>query len=161
MKILLTENIKKLGNIGDVINVKNGYARNYLFIQKKAIRLTKENKENLLIETNRIKNIHLEKNELILKHAQEIQKNPLVFVKQAENNGRLYGSVTSKDIARLLKMKFGIQILPEHIIIEYKIKEIGFHKINIELYKKNNIKFQILVSKSKEEAQKILSNEKL
>jgi len=160
MKVLLLEKIKKLGNIGDLVDVKDGYARNYLFARKKALRFTKENEERFEAEKEIIEKANVEKNKLATKYSKKISGKTLMFIRQAGDDGKLYGSVTNKDIASTFKSEFLIEVLVENIIINEKIKEIGFHDIVVELHAEVNAKLRLIVDRSKEEARNILDNEK-
>jgi large subunit ribosomal protein L9 len=160
MKVLLLEKIKKLGNIGDLVDVKDGYARNYLFMRKKALRFTKENEERFEAEKEIIEKANAEKNKLAAKDSKKISGKTLVFIRQAGDDGKLYGSVTNKDIANILKLEFSVEVSVENIIINEKIKEIGFHDIIVELHAEVDAKFRLIVARSKEEAKNTLDNEK-
>jgi len=83
-----------------------------------------------------------------------------MFIRQAGDDGKLYGSVTNKDIASTFKSEFLIEVLVENIIINEKIKEIGFHDIVVELHAEVDAKLRLIVARSKEEARNILDNEK-
>ena len=102
MKVILTSNIKKLGKVGDIVNVKNGYARNFLFPNKKALR---DNKKNIELFEKMKKEIALEENikkekaENMLKNLDNIKMN---FIKEADEKGQLYGSVSLKEIHKYL-----------------------------------------------------------
>jgi large subunit ribosomal protein L9 len=160
MKVLLLEKIKKLGNIGDLVVVKDGYARNYLFTRKKALRFTKENQERFEVEKEIIEKANAEKNKLAAKDSKKISGKTLVFIRQAGDDGKLYGSVTNKDIASTLKSEFSVGISVENIIINEKIKEIGFHDIVVELHAEVDAKLRLIVARSIEEAKNTLDNEK-
>jgi large subunit ribosomal protein L9 len=160
MKVLLLEKIKKLGNIGDLVVVKDGYARNYLFTRKKALRFTKENQERFEVEKEIIEKANAEKNKLAAKDSKKISGKTLVFIRQAGDDGKLYGSVTNKDIASTLKSEFSVEISVENIIINEKIKEIGFHDIVVELHAEVDAKLRLIVARSIEEAKNTLDNEK-
>jgi len=160
MKVLLLEKIKKLGNIGDLVNVKDGYARNYLFTRKKALRFTKENEEKFEAEKEIIEKANAEKNKLAAKNSKKISGKTLEFIRQAGDDGKLYGSVANKDIANILKSEFSVEVSVENIIINEKIKEIGFHDIIVELHAEVDAKLRLIVARSKEEAKNTLDNEK-
>ena len=99
MEVILLESLDKLGNVGDVVKVKGGFARNFLIPKKKALRANKENKEYFL----KIKNDLLEKNKKIMEDAESIVKKisnkEIVFIRNASDNGQLYGSVSPRDIS--------------------------------------------------------------
>ena len=146
MKIILTTNIKKLGKIGDLVNVKDGYARNFLLPNKMALR---ENKKNLdyyegIKEEIKIK----EKNKLeqAKKVIEDIKKLNIHFNKEADEKGQLYGAISKNEIINLLKEN-DIQIHSDDIIISEQIRSIGEHEIFVNPY--INIKESILIKVSK------------
>ena len=105
MDVILLESFNKLGKIGDVVNVKDGFARNYLIPQKKALRANKENKEHF----TKIKKELIEKNNKVIEEAKEslkkISGEEIVFIRNASDNGQLYGSVSPKDISSYFDQK--------------------------------------------------------
>ena len=131
MKVILTANIKKLGKIGDLVSVKDGFARNYLFPQKKALRENKKNIEHfekLKEEISAQEKITRENAENILKKLDDIK---IVFQKEADEKDRLYGSVSAKEIQAFLK---DVDIKIDDILIHKPIKSIGEHTISINPY---------------------------
>ena len=153
MEVILLESFDKLGQIGDVVNVKNGFARNFLIPQKKALRANKENKEKFL----KIKNDLLEKNKktveeskLILK---KIENKDIVFIRNASDNGQLYGSVSPKDIANYFNEK-KIGIKPSNINLHTSIKKIGIYDLNVKLHADVGCNLKINVATSEENAKK-------
>lgn len=133
MKVILTSNIKKLGKVGDLVNVKDGFARNYLFPQKKALRNTKNNLEQF----ENIKKDIIAKESQKRKDAENILKKLdgilIKFVREADDKGQLYGSVTLKEIYNFLLEK-DIKIDPDDILINQPIKSIGEHSVRINPY---------------------------
>jgi large subunit ribosomal protein L9 len=160
MKVLLLEKIKKLGNIGDLVDVKDGYARNYLFTRKKALRFTKENQEKFEAEKGIIEKANAEKSKLAIKNSKLIDGKTLVVIRQAGDDGKLYGSVTNKDITNILKLEFQVEVSLESIVLGEKIKEIGFYDITVELHAEVDAKMRLVVARSKEEAKNSLEAEK-
>ena len=160
MKVLLLEKIKKLGKIGDLVDVKDGYARNYLFTRKKALRFTKENQEKFEAEKEIIEKVNAEKSKLATKSSKLLDGKTLVVIRQAGDDGKLYGSVTNKDITNILKSEFQVEVSLESIVLGEKIKEIGFHDITIELHAEVDAKMRLVVARSKEEAKNSLEAEK-
>ena len=130
MKVILTTNIKKLGKIGDLINVKNGFARNFLFPQKKALRNTKNNKEYFNKIRNEInaKEAKNKDNALILLN--NLKNIKIEFIKEADENNQLYGAVSKKEIQKFLEEK-NIRLLSDDIKILQTIKSLGEHIIEI------------------------------
>ena len=150
MELILTSNIKKLGKIGDIVKVKDGYGRNYLLPNNKAVR---KNPENLLkLEETRKE---IEKKELLLKqNAEEVIKKltdiKIEFIKEADDNGQLYGSIQPKEILNAIKEK-SIDINAENIIIRKQIRSVGEHDIEINPYHDLSAKIKITVNSIKKE----------
>jgi len=150
MKVILTANIKKLGKIGDLVTVKDGFARNYLFAQKKALRENKKNIEyfeKLKKEIAAKEKIARDNVEKILKKLDSIK---IVFQKEADENDQLYGSVSAKEIQFYLSEK-DININFDDIQINKPIKSIGEHKISINPYDDLSKNIKVFVTKTKEQ----------
>ena len=146
MKVILTANIKKLGKIGDLVSVKDGFARNYLFPQKKALRENKKNIEHfekLKEEISAQEKITRENAENILKKLDDIK---IVFQKEADEKDRLYGSVSAKEIQAFLK---DVDINIDDILIHKPIKSIGEHTISINPYDDLSKDLKVFVTKIK------------
>ena len=146
MKVILTANIKKLGKIGDLVSVKGGFARNYLFPQKKALRENKKNIEHfekLKEEISAKEKITRENAENILKKLDDIK---IVFQKEADEKDRLYGSVSAKEIQAFLK---DVDINIDDILIHKPIKSIGEHTISINPYDDLSKDLKVFVTKTK------------
>ena len=146
MKIILTTNIKKLGKIGDLVNVKDGYARNFLLPKKMALR---ENKNNLDYYEKIKEEIKIKENnklELAKKTIEDIKKLNIHFNKEADEKGQLYGAISKNEIITLLKEN-DIKIHSDDIIISEQIRSIGEHEIFVNPY--IDIKESILIKVSK------------
>ena len=146
MKIILTTNIKKLGKIGDLVDVKDGYARNFLFPKKMALR---ENKKNLDYYEKIKEEIKIKENnklELAKKTVEDIKKLKIHFHKEADEKGQLYGAISKNEIINLLKEN-DIKIHSDDIIISEQIRSIGEHEIFVNPY--IDIKESILIKVSK------------
>ncbi len=134
MEVILLENIINLGNIGDKVKVRDGYGRNYLLKQGKALRFNKENqdlvdkqKEKLNKKNNEIKNKFKE-------IANIINNKTFTFIKESKDNGDLYGSIKPKEIASLIKEKSNAEIVPSQIILKDELNKIGLFKANINFH---------------------------
>ena len=145
MEIILLENILKLGNIGDKVTVKNGYGRNYLLKQNKALRFTKQNlelvnkkKEELNKKNNEIKNKFIETAKLI-------NNKTFTFFKESKENNELYGSIKPKEIANLIKEKSNAEVGPSQIDLKSELNKIGLYKVEINFHSevKANISIKI------------------
>ena len=159
MEIILLERIKRLGNIGDFVNVKDGYARNYLLVRNKALRVTAENRAKFEAQKELIEKNNAEKKAVALKHLDKIKDKIFVIIRQAGDDGRLYGSVTNKDVASILITNYSIDTPVENIILHGKIKEMGFHHITVELHADVEAKIRVVIARSQEEAKNELKKE--
>ena len=150
MEVILLERIEKIGKLGDVVKVKDGFARNYLLPQKKALRA---NKENIAIYDKQ-KKIYEEKNAALLKEVQSIAKNmtnlSISIRKQASESGQLYGSVAAREIADTIKLK-GHDIQTKQIQLNSVIKNIGVHEVKIALHPEVILSVKVKVLRSDEE----------
>ena len=133
MKVVLLENLKKLGNIGDIIDVKRGYARNFLISNKKAIYASKEN----IKEVEKIKNNLREKDEEKKKIAKEIflklNEKEFKIEKLSTENKELYGSVKPSEISKRINNELNIEIKPQNIQLKQEIKSLGDFVAKVEL----------------------------
>jgi len=147
MKVILTTNIKKLGKIGDLVNVKDGFARNFLFPNNMALR---NNKKNMSYYEN-IKEKMAEKEAVKLQESkeliQQIAKIKIVFKRESDDKNQLYGSITKKDILDFLSEN-NIKIKSDDLIIRNPIKSLGEHEIEINPYVDLSEKFKLLVEKN-------------
>jgi len=150
MQIILLENIKKLGKIGDIINVKRGYARNFLIKYNKALYASKEN----ITEVNKKKEELNKKDLEIKKSAKKIyeilNKKQFIIEKLITENDELYGSVKPKEISKIIKDSENIEIKPSQIDLEKEIKSIGGFNVKINLHAEIQAKILIQVEKSKD-----------
>ena len=151
MEVILLESLNKLGGIGDLVSVKDGYARNYLIPQKKALRANNENKEYF----SKIKQDLVEKNKKIIEDAklivQKISKLEVIFIRNASDNGQLYGSVSPKDVSNYFTEK-KINIKPTNVNFHDAIKKIGIYDINIRLHPEVGCNLRINIATSEENA---------
>ena len=134
MEIILLENIINLGNIGDKVNVKNGYGRNFLLKQGKALRFSKDN----LMLVSKKKNELNKKNNEIKNKFKEIVKlinnKTYVFNKESKENGELYGSIKPKEITNMIKEKAKADVSPSQIILKDELNKIGLFKVEINFH---------------------------
>ena len=147
MKVILTSNIKKLGKVGDLISVKNGYARNYLFPNNKALRENKKNIEYYEKIKEEIKN----KEEIKKNEAEDLLKNlkniSIKFSKEVDEKGQLYGTISKKEIQNFLAKK-EIKLQSDDIQINEPIKSVGEHIIYVNPYQDLSEKIIVVVTKS-------------
>ena len=151
MKIILSEKINNLGNLGDIVQVKPGFARNYLLPQGKAIRATKDNIE--IFEKER--SIREEENNKNKVEAEKLSKNmndvSLIILRPASETGLLYGSVSTRDISKLLQNK-DYSITHKQVILDKTIKELGIYNVEIKLHPEVSKDIKLNVARTEEEA---------
>lgn len=153
MEIVLLERIEKLGQMGDIVNVKSGYARNYLLRQGKARRATKENLAIFEVERAQI-----EANNLVLrKEADSVQEKldgtSYVVLRQAGEAGQLYGSVATRDIAQALT-EGGFTVTRNQVVLDTPIKLLGLHEVRVVLHGDVSANVTMNVARSEDEAQR-------
>ncbi len=147
MQVILLENIMKLGKIGDQVEVKNGFARNYLLRQGKALRASKENVEYVnkkKVELNKKNEEAKNQFELI---AAKISNKTLKFNKESKENGELYGSIKPKEVSSAFKTILDIEISPSQIDLRQEITQIGKYKININLHAEVSVNVNLSINK--------------
>ncbi len=146
MKVILKEDVQNLGQQGDVVEVKSGYARNYLMPQKLAILFTKQQKKSI-DEAHRVEERKLEREkdqlESVLKQVEDLS---LSLKMQSEEDSKLFGSVTKLDIVKLLEEN-GITIDKKYVDLSSPIKTLGEHKVNIMFTKEMSGSFTLTVEK--------------
>ena len=146
MKVILKEDVQNLGQQGDIVEVKSGYARNYLMPQKLAILFTKQQKKSIeeaqIVEKRKLER---EKDQLesVLKQVEDLN---LSLKMQSEEDDKLFGSVTKLDIVKLLEEN-GITIDKKYIDLSSPIKTLGEHKVNIVFTKEMSTSFTLVVEK--------------
>ena len=147
MKVILTTNIKKIGKIGDKVSVKPGFARNFLFPNKMALRENKKNAEYY----EKIKDEMKQNEEIKLNDAKKLMSNikklKIVFNKEADEKDQLYGSISKKEIIDFLQEK-NLKVKSDDIIIKNQIKSIGDHFIEINPYEGISEEFTVTVNKN-------------
>ena len=146
MKVILKEDVHNLGQQGDVVEVKPGYARNYLMPQKLAILFTKQQKKSIE-EAQRVEERKLEREkdqlESVLKQVEDLS---LSLKMQSEEDSKLFGSVTKLDVVKLLEEN-GITIDKKYVDLSSPIKTLGEHKVNIVFTKEMSASFTLTVEK--------------
>ncbi len=161
MKVILTEKITKLGNIGDTVEVKTGYARNYLLPNNKAMRCTKEN----------VALFEAKKAELVARHekakadaeskVEAVKNAKLHMIRQAGDTGQLYGSVSSRDIARELKEIAGVNVESAQVMLGSPIKSVGVFDTKIALHPDVIVDVKIYVAQTQDEIDALVAGKKL
>jgi len=153
MDIILLERIRKLGQMGDVVTVKDGFARNFLLPKGKALRANAANKERFDEERS-----HLEARNLELKTeasavGEKVDGRIFIAIRQAGDTGQLYGSVTSRDIAELMTNE-GVDVERNQILLTRPIKVLGLHEVMVGLHPEVEVKVTVNVARTSEEAER-------
>ena len=153
MQIILLERIEKLGGIGDVVTVKNGYARNFLLPNNKALRANEANRK--LFEANRakIEAENAERRSAAETRATEIESTQIVLIRQASNTGQLYGSVAVRDILDALAEIGVTGITKSMVVLERPIKALGLTDVKVKLHAEVAITIAVNVARSPDEAE--------
>jgi large subunit ribosomal protein L9 len=158
MEVILLERVAKLGQMGEVVRVKDGFARNFLLPQGKALRATKDNRAKF--ETMKA---HLETRNLELKGDAEkvsakLDGKSFIVIRQASETGQLYGSVSPRDIVGILETG-GFTVSRGQIALNTPIKTIGLHKVPVALHPEIEVSITINVARSNDEAERIARGE--
>src|ERR1700744_3965345 len=133
MDVILLERVEKLGAIGDVVTVKNGYARNFLLPNKKALRANAANKKVFEASRAQIEADNAKRREVAQGDAKGIDGKTITLIRQASNVGQLYGSVSARDLAEALEAD-GAKLTKSQIVLDKPIKSIGLHEVRVVLH---------------------------
>ena len=147
MQIILLENIMKLGKIGDQVEVKNGFARNYLLRQGKALRASKDNIEFVSKKKVELNKKNEEAKNQFKEIASKILNKTLKFSKESKDNGELYGSIKPKEVSSAFKDVLQVDINPSQIDLRQEITQIGKYKINVNLHAEVTVIVNLQVDK--------------
>ena len=161
MKVILTEKIAKLGNIGDTVDVRTGYARNYLLPNKKAMRFTRENVALFEAQKAEIIARHENAKKAAESKVDAVKNAKLHMIRQAGDTGQLYGSVSSRDIARELKEIAGVAIESSQVLLGAPIKSVGVFDTKIALHPDVVVDVKIYVAQSQDEIDALVAGKKL
>lgn len=158
MEVILLERIAKLGQMGEVVRVKDGFARNFLLPRGKALRATKENRSRFETMKVELEARNLELKSEAKKVAQKLDRQSFSVLRQAAEGGQLYGSVSPRDIAALASEK-GFALSRGQIALNTPIKTIGLHKVPVTLHPEVEVSINITVARNADEAERIARGE--
>jgi large subunit ribosomal protein L9 len=153
MDIILLERVEKLGQIGDVVSVKPGYARNFLLPKKKALRATKANISLFESQRTQIEAVNLELRKEAESVAGKLEGFSVVLIRQAGESGQLYGSATGRDIADAV-IESGVTIDRGQVKLERPIKTLGLHDVRIQLHPEVSVAITANVARSDDAAER-------
>jgi len=151
MEVILLERVEKLGAIGDVVRVKDGFARNYLLPRKKALRANESNRKLFEANRARIEEENAHRRSDAETAAKTVDGKAVQLIRQASNTGQLYGSVSARDIVEALEA-VGAKVNKSQVVLDRPIKAIGMHEVKIALHPEVAVTVKVNVARSPEEA---------
>ncbi|MEE2567175.1 50S ribosomal protein L9 [Hyphobacterium marinum] len=158
MQVILLERVENLGAMGDVVTVKNGFARNYLLPQDKALRATDANKARFEREREILEKRNAERRDEAAKSGEGVDGESYVLIRQAGENGHLYGSVTSRDVAEAVSTD-ALKVGRSQVVLDMPIKTLGLHEVRIRLHPEVTVTVTINVARTEDEAERQAAGE--
>ena len=152
MQIILLERIEKLGTIGDVVNVKDGYARNFLLPNKKALRANEANRKVFEANRAKIEADNADRRVAAEAHGKDVEGKTVVLIRASSNSGQLYGSVSVRDIVEALNEE-DANVTRSMIVLERPIKTIGMFDVRVSLHPEVSVGVKVNVARSPDEAE--------
>ena len=149
MEIILLENILNLGNVGDKVTVKNGYGRNFLLKQGKALRFNKENQEFVNKKKSELDKKNKELKNKFKEISNLINNKSFTFQKECKDNGDLYGSIKPKEICNLINETSKVEVAPSQIILKEELNKIGNFKLEVNFHSEVKAKITIKINQIK------------
>ena len=153
MQVILLERVAKLGQMGETVNVRDGYARNFLLPRGKALRATKTNKEHFETQRAQLEARNLERRSDAEKVGESLNGKSFTVIRQAGDTGVLYGSVSPRDLAEVVSAE-GFTVSREQFVLHNPIKAIGLHNVPVSLHPEVEVQVSINVARSPEEAER-------
>lgn len=153
MEVILLERIEKLGQMGDVVKVKPGFARNFLLPQKKALRANKDNLAFFEKQRAQLEAINLKRRDEAQAVAAKMEGLKVLMVRQAGEGGQLYGSVSGRDVAEAVKAA-GYTVLRNQVNLDNPIKTLGSYPVRVSLHPEVSVVVTVTVARSQEEAER-------
>ena len=151
MEVILLERVAKLGQMGDTVRVRDGYARNFLLSRGKALRATDGNKKHFETQRAQIEARNLEAKQEAASVAEKLEGQSFTIIRQAGESGHLYGSVATRDISEAATAG-GFSLNRNQIVLTHPIKSLGLHQVPVHLHPEVDVKITINVARSEEEA---------
>jgi large subunit ribosomal protein L9 len=153
MQVILLERVEKLGQMGDEVKVKDGFARNFLLPKKRALRANKGNREYFQTQKSQLEARNLERKGEAEKVAQKLEGKTFALLRQAGDRGQLYGSVSPRDIADAISAG-GFSVSRTQVPLDHAIKSIGLHDIAVVLHPEVRVKVTINIARTEDEAER-------
>lgn len=152
MEVILLERIAKLGRMGEVVNVRPGYARNFLLPQKKAVRATEENRHKFEAQRAQLEELDMSRRSEAEQIADKVRGSSVILVRQAGDSGQLYGSVTARDVAEATTAVTGVEVARQQVQLPQPIKSLGLHAVEIALHPEVVVNVFVNVARTLDEA---------
>jgi len=152
MDVILLERVEKLGQIGDVVTVKTGFARNFLLPNKKALRANAANRKLFEANRARIESDNADRRSAAEVASKDVEGKTVQLIRQASNTGQLYGSVSARDIVEALEAE-GAKVTKSQVVLSRPIKAIGMHEVKVVLHAEVSVTVKVNVARSPEEAE--------
>ncbi|MGY9107029.1 MAG: 50S ribosomal protein L9 [Alphaproteobacteria bacterium] len=152
MEVILLERIEKLGHMGEIVRVKDGYARNFLLPQKKALRATEDNKVNFDVERESLQRVNDDRRSDAEKNAEQVEGKDFLLIRQAGDTSQLFGSVSARDIANAMTEN-GIPVKRQQVRLDQPIKTLGLHDVRVVLHPEVIVTVKANVARSVEESE--------
>jgi large subunit ribosomal protein L9 len=153
MKVILLERVEKLGAIGDVVSVKDGFARNFLLPRSKALRATSANQKVFEAQRAQIEARNAQNRADAEKAGEKLDGSEYVLIRQAGESGQLYGSVTARDVADAVNAEGG-KVGRDQVVLNLPIKTLGVHEVKVKLHAEVAITVKVNVARSQDEAER-------
>lgn len=153
VELILLQRVENLGQMGEVVRVKPGYARNYLLPEKKAMRASKENRERFEQQRAQLEAQNIKRREEAERLAERVGGMSVVILRQAGEAGSLYGSVSARDIA-VASTEAGLTVSRQQVMMGEPIKTLGLHQVRVSLHPEVSIPMTVNVARSPEEAER-------
>jgi len=160
MKVILLERVGRLGTIGDEVNVKDGFARNFLLPQGKALRANNANRKRFEAEREQIEQRNAERRDNAMAVAEAVNGRKVVMIRQAGETGVLYGSVSSRDISEALAAE-NVTVAKSQVDLSTPIKNVGLHEVVLNLHAEVESSITVNVARSEDEAERQAAGEDL
>lgn len=153
MEVILLERVEKLGGLGDVVRVKDGFARNFLLPQGKALRATQANRDRFEREREVLEKVNAERRQAAASEGESLDGQSFVLIRQAGESGQLYGSVSSRDVADAIAAT-GVSIARSQVRLDHPIKAVGVHDIEVRLHAEVAVTITVNVARTQDEAER-------
>jgi len=153
MKLILLERVEGWGQLGDVVTVKDGFARNYLLPRNKALRATKANEKVFEAQRAEIEARNAKAKEVAAKSGEKLDGESYILIRQACESGQLYGSVSGRDVAEAIQAEGG-KVERSAVVLDKPIKTLGVHEVKIRLHPEVTVTVTLNIARSQDEAER-------